>query len=45
MEAARYVHGRPHLDAAAAIARHVLAAGRGDDDAAAIALRTMPAQG
>ncbi len=40
VEAARFVHGRPHLDAASAIAEHVLAGGRGDDDAAAIALRT-----
>ncbi len=45
MEAARYVHGRPHLDAAGAIARHVLAGKRGDDDAAAIVLRTLPAPG
>jgi len=45
VEAARYVHGRPHLDAASAIARHVLSAGRGDDDAAAIVLRSLPAGG
>jgi len=45
VEAARYVHGRPHVDAAGAIALHVLARGRGDDDAAAIVLRTLPAEG
>jgi serine phosphatase RsbU (regulator of sigma subunit) len=39
--AARFVHGRRHLDAASAIAEHVLAGGRGDDDAAAIVLRTF----
>jgi serine phosphatase RsbU (regulator of sigma subunit) len=45
IEAARYVHDRPHVDAAGAIAQHVLAGGRGDDDAAAIVLRTLPAGG
>ncbi len=42
VEAARYAHGRPDLNAACAVAQHVFARGRGDDDAAAIGLRTTP---
>jgi serine phosphatase RsbU (regulator of sigma subunit) len=42
VEAARFAYDRPHLYAARAIARRVLNACRGDDDAAAIALRTIP---
>jgi serine phosphatase RsbU (regulator of sigma subunit) len=44
IEAARFAHARPKLNAAYAIARHVLATKRGDDDAATLALRTMPAR-
>jgi serine phosphatase RsbU (regulator of sigma subunit) len=40
--AARAVHGLPAINAARAIARRVFQNGRGDDDAAALALRTFP---
>jgi serine phosphatase RsbU (regulator of sigma subunit) len=43
VEAARIVHGLPELNAARAIARHVFRTSRGGDDAAALALRTLPA--
>jgi serine phosphatase RsbU (regulator of sigma subunit) len=40
--AARIVHGLPGINAARAIARRVFQTQRGDDDAAAIGLRTLP---
>jgi serine phosphatase RsbU (regulator of sigma subunit) len=43
VEAARVVHGLPELNAARAIARRVFRTRRGSDDAAALALRTLPA--
>ena len=42
VEAARYAFERPQLLAARTIARSVLRKQRGDDDAAALAVRTMP---
>jgi serine phosphatase RsbU (regulator of sigma subunit) len=42
--AARVVHARPEINAARAIARRVFLTSRGDDDAAAIALRTLPSR-
>ncbi|MGD0471895.1 MAG: PP2C family protein-serine/threonine phosphatase [Candidatus Velthaea sp.] len=43
VEAVRVVHGLPELNAARAIARRVFRTRRGGDDAAALALRTLPA--
>jgi serine phosphatase RsbU (regulator of sigma subunit) len=40
--AARVVHGLPEINAARAIARRVFQSSRGADDAAAVALRTLP---
>jgi serine phosphatase RsbU (regulator of sigma subunit) len=40
--AARVVHGLPQINAARAIARRVFRNARGDDDAAALGLRTLP---
>jgi serine phosphatase RsbU (regulator of sigma subunit) len=42
VEAARYAFERPQLLAARTVARNVLRKQRGDDDAAALAVRTMP---
>jgi sigma-B regulation protein RsbU (phosphoserine phosphatase) len=42
--AARVVHGLSHVNAARAIARRVFATSRGADDAAALALRTLPVE-
>jgi hypothetical protein len=40
--AAKIVHGLPQINAARAIARRVFRKKRGDDDAAALGLRTLP---
>jgi serine phosphatase RsbU (regulator of sigma subunit) len=42
VEAARAVYHRPELNAARAIARRVFMTSRGEDDAAAIGIRTLP---
>jgi serine phosphatase RsbU (regulator of sigma subunit) len=44
VEAARTVYERPDVNAARAIARRVFMTNRGDDDAAAIGVRTKPAE-
>jgi serine phosphatase RsbU (regulator of sigma subunit) len=42
--AARAIHGLPRINAARAVARRVFQTSRGDDDAAALALRILPSR-
>lgn len=44
VEAARAVYERPDVNVARAVARRVFMTSRGDDDAAAIGMRTLPAE-